>query len=911
MDKFEYNVRVEKLKRAVEAEDYAEAAAIADAIDWSKESNQRLLGLVASAYEAEGRYQDAKDVLMVSYERSPVGRRLLYQLTEISVKERNFRDAAMFYKEYMEVAPNDLGKYILRYKIAEGRGEPLEDQIAVLEAYKDREFDEKWAYELATLYHKAGRREDCVRLCDDIILWFGFGPYVEKAMDLKTIYEPLTPSQMERAEHPEDIEEKMREVAASMEGQYDVPVAVPEAEEAAQEAAPEDFEIVSGDEESIVSFGDAVAQPAPALTPEEVAAHAAIARGAEEEASDFLGEADLAASIAGLMAEEKPAEPAAEPAEEEKEVFVTFDDDASDDTEGQLSFADLFGGAAAAAAAAPAVAAEAAEENADAVVETVEEVVETAGERAEETWHVITEPAQEAAQEAEERAQELWSAAEEPVAAVEEAAEEAAESAVETVEEVVETAGERVEDTWRVIAEPAEEIGEGFADEMAEVVGEPAAAAQEAVSEAAENAGEAVSAVTEAAEEAAAEPAAAAEGFAREMAEAVAAPAVAEEAVSETAENVEERVEEALREAAAAAQEAAGEAAAEPAAAAGGFAREMAEAVAAPAVAEEAVSETAENVEERVEEALREATEAAQETAEETAEEAHEFVQAAEETAAAVTGTAEDRAAEAWHIIDEPVQAVGEAAEETAETAEETAEEMIVAIDAAAEAAEEAPASRFITVFNETEEGGLRAAAELLKAKNGSGEPRKAAKVLADRLNEIGLERSMEKLVGADLVVLHASTLSDVVLNEIVKMREVHPEMKVVLTDREETLTTRLQIFEEMREEEARRVAGLPPMRESRAEKAEKLGERNAFLRRVRTYAEQIECSFDDGALEYVEEIAKRRQERGESLMEEEAENLVERAADAAEARRKLFEKKYDKKGYLILRRINFEAGER
>ena len=122
MDKYEYHIKTEKMKQLAEVGDHQAAVRIADGIDWRKERSLRMLALVASEYEAVGRYQDAKDILMLSYERAPIGRRLLYKLTEISVKERNFKDAALFYKEYVEVAPNDLGKYILRYRIAAGRG---------------------------------------------------------------------------------------------------------------------------------------------------------------------------------------------------------------------------------------------------------------------------------------------------------------------------------------------------------------------------------------------------------------------------------------------------------------------------------------------------------------------------------------------------------------------------------------------------------------------------------------------------------------------------------------------------------------------------------------------------------------------------------------------------------------------
>ena len=213
MDKYEYNIKMQKMKKLVDQKDYETAAKIADTVDWRREKNLRILSTVSLIYEKNERYQDAKDVLLLAYERAPVGRRLLYKLVEISAKEGNFQDAELFYKEYLDEAPQDQGKYILKYIILSAKKEPLDKQIAVLEAYKEREFDEKWAYELAKLYHKAGKKDECVRLCDEIILWFSVGTYVERAMELKQIYEPLTPDQLEKAEHKEKYVENLNKVA--------------------------------------------------------------------------------------------------------------------------------------------------------------------------------------------------------------------------------------------------------------------------------------------------------------------------------------------------------------------------------------------------------------------------------------------------------------------------------------------------------------------------------------------------------------------------------------------------------------------------------------------------------------------------------------------------------------------------
>ena len=193
MDKYEYTVKTDKIRKMAAKGEYKAVAKIADSLDWSKVNDTKLLQTVAKAYEKVGRYSDAKTILLNAYEQVPVGRRMVYKLTELSVKEGNFAEAEDFYREYLEIAPNDTGKYILRYEISAAKGEPITKLISLLEVYRRREFEEKWAYELAELYYKAGRQEDCVKLCDEIIVWFGDGEYVNKAKQLKAFYGIETP----------------------------------------------------------------------------------------------------------------------------------------------------------------------------------------------------------------------------------------------------------------------------------------------------------------------------------------------------------------------------------------------------------------------------------------------------------------------------------------------------------------------------------------------------------------------------------------------------------------------------------------------------------------------------------------------------------------------------------------------
>ena len=201
MDKAEYQSRLKELNSLVKKEDYEGALAVVEAVDWRRVKSLRTLGMVADVYEANKRYPEAKKILLMAYDRSSIGKGILYRLVEVSVKMKDFDEAIDFYNEFEAVARHDNSRYLLKYKILRGQKAPLEEQISLLEEYKEREFTERWAYELANLYSKAGETQKCIDACDELILWFSEGKYVTKAMDLKMKYEPLSPSQQIKYEH--------------------------------------------------------------------------------------------------------------------------------------------------------------------------------------------------------------------------------------------------------------------------------------------------------------------------------------------------------------------------------------------------------------------------------------------------------------------------------------------------------------------------------------------------------------------------------------------------------------------------------------------------------------------------------------------------------------------------------------
>lgn len=195
MDRYEYNVKSDQIKKLYGKKEYEPAAEIADEIDWSRVKNNGMLAMVADIYEGTKQYDKARDVLEIAYERSPLGRQLAYRLTIISLRMRDFVAADEYYQDFVELAPRDVAQYILKYRIARAKGEDLSVLISILEAYVDVEMDERWQYELAKLYHEAEQTDKCVEMCDKIILWFSEGKYVTKAMELKMKHEPLTEEQ--------------------------------------------------------------------------------------------------------------------------------------------------------------------------------------------------------------------------------------------------------------------------------------------------------------------------------------------------------------------------------------------------------------------------------------------------------------------------------------------------------------------------------------------------------------------------------------------------------------------------------------------------------------------------------------------------------------------------------------------
>ena len=198
MDRHEFQIKSEQIEKLYQKKDFATAAEIADTVDWRKTRNVALLTEVADIYEKIERYEDSYEILNIAYDNSPIGRMIVYKMVEVAVKLKDFDEAVSLYKEFVKVAPHDLGRYVLKYEIYKGRGAALEDQIAILEEYKSREYQEQWAYELASLYYQQGMYSKCVEECDDLILWFSEGEYVTKAMELKMRIQPLTASQEEK-----------------------------------------------------------------------------------------------------------------------------------------------------------------------------------------------------------------------------------------------------------------------------------------------------------------------------------------------------------------------------------------------------------------------------------------------------------------------------------------------------------------------------------------------------------------------------------------------------------------------------------------------------------------------------------------------------------------------------------------
>lgn len=211
MDKYEYRIKADQIKKLINEENYISAMKIADTIDWRRVKNVSMLCVVSDIYEKNGKYEESHELLLMAYDRSPIGRMMVYKLAELAIKMEDYDEAIDYYREFVHLSPGDLAADILKYKIYKAKGTSAEELIPIMEAFKEKEYHEEWAYELAHLYHEAGMGSKCIEECDDLILWFSEGKFVEKAMELKMLYKPLSHEQQEKYDHRNDVVEETLE----------------------------------------------------------------------------------------------------------------------------------------------------------------------------------------------------------------------------------------------------------------------------------------------------------------------------------------------------------------------------------------------------------------------------------------------------------------------------------------------------------------------------------------------------------------------------------------------------------------------------------------------------------------------------------------------------------------------------
>ena len=341
VDKYEYQAKLEEMKKLVDKEEYEEAVAIADTIEWKRVRSVRTLCLVSEIYEIVGRAEDSKNILYRAYRRSPGSRQILYRLTEACVQTQDFDDAVEYYTEYVNLAPHDNNKYILKYEIYKGRGSSIEEQIQVLEELKSQEYTEQWAYELARLYAQAGMIDKCIAECDDLALWFHNGEYVVQALELKKKYAPLTPEQQTIYDNPSSIVDMETKEAA-------IEAAVPTLdEEITKELPKSETEVIA---DSIMmntekEIAAAVAEHKEETTQEEQKAEPA--RPKDFNTVEMQNE--LANSMRQILSGMRGSKPAAEPEPiPETAVAATQEEEPEEEQqmEGQMSIDDILTGAA-------------------------------------------------------------------------------------------------------------------------------------------------------------------------------------------------------------------------------------------------------------------------------------------------------------------------------------------------------------------------------------------------------------------------------------------------------------------------------------------------------------------------------------------------------------------------------------
>jgi len=295
LDKYEYNLKLEEIDKLVDQGDYEEAASLADTIDWRRVRNTRTLCLISEIYEASGRLEDSKKLLMRAYRKTPVGRNVLYRLVEVLTALGQYDEALEYYSEYVQAAPHDNNRYILKYMIYKGRGSSVEELIAILEEYLGQEYTERWAYELAKLYQQSGQMQKCFAACDDLVLWFHSGKYVKKALELKMRYTSLTPKQQQ-------IYEECRQDAVRQDAEDDADDTVLQGQKEKEIDSEVIAESIMAETEKAIA-GNIAAQKAE--LDKEASRHAPVMPGVEEihpgTPSDYMGAGDTAAG--GTMSE--------------------------------------------------------------------------------------------------------------------------------------------------------------------------------------------------------------------------------------------------------------------------------------------------------------------------------------------------------------------------------------------------------------------------------------------------------------------------------------------------------------------------------------------------------------------------------------------------------------------------------
>ena len=480
MDKYEYNVKLEQIKKLIRKKDYATAARIADTIDWYKVKNNQTIVLIADVYEASGRYEQARENLKLAYDRSGLGRQIAYKLVKVCIKCGKIDEAEDFYDDFVSAAPRDISKYLLQYELAKAKGEPLEKQISILEQYLEEDMDDRWAFELAKLYHKTGQRDKCIEQCDTVMLWFSDGKYVDKAMDLKMIYTPLTKSQQQRYEARWREKSAQNNIKIEEIKVKEVDVANKYNTQNIQNALKESMDQIFAKEEKAKDEAAELFKPLQKKEPEEPDDYSE-ADGAAEDADDYIARMALNAMTYENQRKQGMAAVADDEFEEEEEkddlgdtkIFVTTRSKKNlGDTKvfdprklvipEQVSFEREE----------QPVKAEKKSEPEEAYIveektikrEEIKEELPEEEPEIEETEETVEEPVEEEAVE-EQRAEEtVEEAVEETAEMVEEPVEEEAveeQPAEETVEEAVEETAETVEEpVEEVVEEPVEEIVE-------------------------------------------------------------------------------------------------------------------------------------------------------------------------------------------------------------------------------------------------------------------------------------------------------------------------------------------------------------------------------------------------------------------------------------------------------------------